>query len=265
MKLNKILLLSLIMLGSTLLVHCQNQSIKFIENDLDAAKEMALESKKLIFVDAYATWCGPCKWMSANIFTNDLVADYYNENFVNLKLNMEKGDGKDFAKKYSIRAYPTLVFIDGEGNVHHRKVGALREPESFVALGETAQSEIKNLKAMHDKYQKGELSKEFITEYLKVLKSAGEKRSGVLAAFYAKIEPAQFQEKDVFEMIVEFDNSVNSKAIEYILENRALFNEKYEEETKELLYDNHLEWVMDKASGKKEDRKEMELRMIKVK
>jgi len=41
---------------------------------------MAKQENKLIFLDAYASWCGPCKWMAANMFTNDTIADYYNKN-----------------------------------------------------------------------------------------------------------------------------------------------------------------------------------------
>ena len=65
---------------------------------------------KLVFMDAYATWCGPCKWMSANVFTDPKVADYFNANFVNIKMDMEKGEGPELARQFNLRAYPTLVF-----------------------------------------------------------------------------------------------------------------------------------------------------------
>ena len=44
--------------------------------------------------------------------TNDTVADFYNENFINLKLNMEKDEGLEFAKTQSVRYYPTLLFMN---------------------------------------------------------------------------------------------------------------------------------------------------------
>ena len=75
----------------------QDNSIEFIDNDFAKAKEAAKKSGKLIFVDAYTTWCGPCKWMAANKFTNDTIAEFYNKNFISLKMDMEKGDGKEMA------------------------------------------------------------------------------------------------------------------------------------------------------------------------
>ncbi|MDZ7846006.1 MAG: thioredoxin family protein [Owenweeksia sp.] len=54
------------------------------------ALQAAEEEGKPIFMDCYTTWCGPCKWMSANIFTQQEVGDYYNENYVCVKFDMEK-------------------------------------------------------------------------------------------------------------------------------------------------------------------------------
>ena len=106
-------------------VFAQNRSIDFIDNDLKAAQAKSKETGKIIFVDAYTTWCGPCKWMSKHMFTNDTIADFFNQNFVNLKMDMEKeGDGVEMAKWYGIRSYPTLIFLDADGNMLHRLSGA---------------------------------------------------------------------------------------------------------------------------------------------
>src|SRR3989304_4987727 len=59
----------------------------------------AKKENKMVMVDAYTTWCGPCKWMAKNIFPNDTVADFYNKHFINAKFDMEKGEGKILAGK----------------------------------------------------------------------------------------------------------------------------------------------------------------------
>ena len=79
--------------------HDKSEGIEFLPMSLNEAKTFAASTQKLIFIDCYTTWCGPCKWMSANIFTNDTVAQFYNRNFLCLKMDMEKGEGKSIARK----------------------------------------------------------------------------------------------------------------------------------------------------------------------
>ena len=85
--------------------------IAFAKTSLSELLQTAEKSNKLIFVDAYTTWCGPCKWMAANVFKNSEAIEFYDKNFLSIKLDMEKGEGLNFAKKYGIEAYPTYVFF----------------------------------------------------------------------------------------------------------------------------------------------------------
>jgi thiol-disulfide isomerase/thioredoxin len=116
--------------------------INFESTAWKVAAEKAAKNNQLLFVDAYATWCGPCKWMSANVFTDKSVGEYYNANFVNLKLDMETADGKSFGMKYPVAAYPTLMFIDPKGNLVYKIEGS-RPAADFLAEGKTAKSKYK--------------------------------------------------------------------------------------------------------------------------
>lgn len=118
----------------TYVVNAQNKHINFETGNLASVFEKAKKEKKLIFVDAFTVWCGPCKQMAKSVFTNDSVADYYNSTFVNLKLDMEKGEGLEFAKKYDVHCYPNLMYLDGNENVVHRTAGS-RTASDFIALG----------------------------------------------------------------------------------------------------------------------------------
>ena len=106
--------------------------ISFEELSLEAALEKAQLENKLVFVDAYAVWCGPCKWMDNNVFTDKKVGETYNEKFVNLKINMESKEGKAFAKKYPVAAYPTFLYLDTKGNVVHLVEGSC-DVNTFIA------------------------------------------------------------------------------------------------------------------------------------
>ncbi len=103
----------------------QIKSIQFESGSWEQIKARSANENKLIFLDAYAPWCGICKRMDRNVFTSDTVADYFNTNFINARINMESGEGIEIAKQYNVNAYPTLLFIDGQGTVRHGAVGYL--------------------------------------------------------------------------------------------------------------------------------------------
>jgi thiol-disulfide isomerase/thioredoxin len=134
----------------------QNRSIQFETNSFSEILAKAKKENKLVFLDAYTTWCGPCKWMSKNIFTNDNVADYFNSNFVNAKFDMEKGEGIDLAKKYNVRCYPNLLFLDGDGNLVHRSAGASRDESDYISLGEIAKDPTKNYASIETQFNTAE-------------------------------------------------------------------------------------------------------------
>ena len=100
------------------------QGIDFSGLTFEEAKVEAIENNQLIFVDAYTTWCGPCKQMAATSFKDEEVSSMFNEKFINLKIDCEEeSQGTQFAKDYKIKAYPTLLIINGEGTVVKRAIG----------------------------------------------------------------------------------------------------------------------------------------------
>lgn len=105
-----------------------NSGIKFDKLSWAKALKQAKDSDKLIFVDVHTSWCGPCKEMARTTFQSDEVGKVFNKKFINLKIDAETdADGPDLAKKYSVTAYPTLLFINGEGKLVKRLVGKQSE------------------------------------------------------------------------------------------------------------------------------------------
>ncbi len=111
----------------------QAQQVEFFKGTFAEAQEKADDEGKLIFMDAYTTWCAPCKWMNANVFTNAQVAEYFNKHFVNLKMDMEKGEGPTLARKYRVVAYPSLFFLNADGSVAKRETG-MKNVEQLLAI-----------------------------------------------------------------------------------------------------------------------------------
>jgi thiol:disulfide interchange protein len=106
--------------------------IDFSDISLEEAKTLAKKKKKIIFIDAYASWCGPCKMLDKNTFSDASVGTYFNDKFINLKIDCEKHpDGRKVASTYSVSAYPTLIWIDADGNLVKKEVG-YKSPEQLL-------------------------------------------------------------------------------------------------------------------------------------
>ena len=88
---------------------CLFAQTNFEELSLPEAIEKAKEKGKMVFVDCYTSWCGPCKYMADKIFTQKEMGEYLNSRFVCVKYDMERGDGPDIAVKYNVAAYPTFL------------------------------------------------------------------------------------------------------------------------------------------------------------
>lgn len=116
--------------------------IKFIEEDWTKALAKAKKEKKLIFLDAYTTWCGPCKMLKRNTFPDKAVGEFFNKNFVNVELDMEKGEGLAVAAKFGVNAYPTLLFADAEGNMVTFTQGYM-EAKQLLEFGNYGLSKVK--------------------------------------------------------------------------------------------------------------------------
>lgn len=115
----------------------QTDGIKFSKMTLEEAKKEAAKQNKLIFIDAYTEWCGPCKIMAKTSFKDADVAKLFNDNFINLQIEMEKDeDRKEVAMKYTVKAYPTLLIIDSKGNLVKQTLG-LQSAERLLSFGKS--------------------------------------------------------------------------------------------------------------------------------
>ena len=111
--------------------------IKFDHSTLAKAKTEAQNSKKLIFIDVYTTWCGPCKEMAKTTFTDEEVGELFNKKFVNLKIDAENdSDGAYIASNFKVNAYPTLLFLDENGKLLKKLVGK-QSKEKLMSIAES--------------------------------------------------------------------------------------------------------------------------------
>ena len=111
------------------------KGIEFMAGGWKKAVAEAGDSKRLIFVDVYTDWCGPCKKMSQEVFSDSEVGNFFNTWFINVKVDAEdEGEGSEFADNYGINSYPTLLVFDNKGYELGRVIGGL-DKSDFLAMG----------------------------------------------------------------------------------------------------------------------------------
>lgn len=107
----------------------KSNGITFSNTSWTAALKKAKAEHKLVFVDAYADWCGPCKQLKVSTFVSPQVGLYFNTHFVNLAMNAEKGAGVTFATTWELDSFPTLYFFTDAGKLIAKKEGFLSANE----------------------------------------------------------------------------------------------------------------------------------------
>lgn len=109
-------------------------SINFQNLTLQKALNLAKKQHKKVFINVYATWCGPCKMMMAKTYTNATVGSYFNQNFVNINLDVEHNpEGMAIAKRYKVMAHPCLLFLNPDGSLAGKIMGYY-QGESLLAM-----------------------------------------------------------------------------------------------------------------------------------
>lgn len=204
------------------------QGIEFFEGDFKEAKELAQKQDKLIFVDCYTTWCGPCKRMSNSIFPDEGVGKVYNKNYISLKLDMEKEQGMRFGKKYPVSAYPTMFYLDSEGEIIQKVVGG-KTIQDFIAIGKKMIKQNDRSDSYAKQFEDGNRDYDFILKYVKELNKVG-KSPIALANKYFKEDPAiDSNQKAVLllEAVTEADSKLFDQLISLKSEAINSTSEKY--------------------------------------
>lgn len=194
------------------------QGIEFFQGSWKDAMAKAKAEDKLLFVDAYAKWCGPCKSMAKNVFTQQKAGDYFNANFINLKLDMEEEDGVTFGHKYPVSAYPTLMFLDGDGKLVKKIVGG-QQVDGLIAHGIDANKKNDKSGKFEEKYLAGDRSYDLVYNYVKALNAAG-KPSLKISNEYLNSNPAITENQKV-ALIFEAATDADSKLFEFVLANKS--------------------------------------------
>lgn len=134
---------------------------------LEQASAKAKAENKLIFLDCYTQWCGPCKKMTRDVFPQEKVGAYMNPKFVSIKIDMEGTYGAPLAKKLQIQAYPTFVIFNADAQEISRFLG-YHAADDFIKVVEEKSADNAST-ALEQRWKAGDRDPQFLMEYLQTL------------------------------------------------------------------------------------------------
>ncbi len=185
------------------------QGIRFFEGTWSEALAKAKAEDRLIFADAFASWCGPCKRMAATVFTDPKVGEFFNAEFINVKYDMEKPENAEFARRYPVSAYPTLMIIDPDGKVVQKHVGGLTA-EGLIAFGQKALGPRSVSEDAAKEYESGNRDPQVVLRYIRALNRAGQPSLRVTNDYLSTLKDysAPITRQIILEGAVEADSRV---------------------------------------------------------
>ncbi|HQV78616.1 MAG TPA: thioredoxin domain-containing protein [Chitinophagales bacterium] len=210
--------------------------------------EKAKAENKFIFLDAYASWCGPCKWMAKEVFPKAEVGNALNPNYINAKIDMEKGEGIDLAKKYNVRNYPTYLFFNANGELIHRSLGSMPAKDFINLCNNTLKPEHQFI-TLKNKYLDGDRDTTFLRNYISIANYAQDSSAQTALKEFLSITKFELSTANI-ELIFNTTNSIHDTGYSIMHANKekfiSLLGKKIIETTEE-----DLVWVEAKNASKK--------------
>src|SRR3989338_4127117 len=175
---------NILALGALLLLQQTSfAGIEFQHLNFNQALEKARAENKLVFIDVFAVWCCPCKYLTAEVFTDEALGDYINTHFIAIKIDGEKADGPDLMLQYDISAYPTMLFVSPDQEVRKRLVGAESADIILGAAKIAVDPSLSPTAASEKRFNEGERDREFLKEYVNILLAEDLETEAVVSAF----------------------------------------------------------------------------------
>lgn len=200
------------------------QGIDFSHGTWKEVLAKAKQEDKLVFVDVYTSWCGPCKKMVAEVFPLKEVGDVFNPAFVNYKIDAEKGEGIQIAKQFGVKSYPTYLFVNGDGVLIYRS-GGYNPSKIFLneaAIAVKEKHDPKPLAKWEDEYNSGKKDKDFLMGYIKKRAVVKAPNGPLLEEAFPLLEESDFSNKEFMSTVFAFDPNMTfvpgGKIYNYVLE-----------------------------------------------
>ena len=225
----------------------------------------AKANNKYIFVDCFTTWCGPCKYMSKEIFTKKEVGQFYNKNYINVSyqfdatinddslIKFEYSDVQFIKKTYNISSYPTYLYFNPFGELVHRDGGSCDETV-FITKGNNALNPLNQYYTQLKIYDEKKSDAIYLRNLtMLALKSQNAVATAKYAKEYINLEPNILEDKENLIFIYETARTTKDTSFNLIMKNLKNFqtvidSQKLVNTLKTIIFEselaaNYLYWV----------------------
>ena len=202
------------------------QGIAFDDLTFQQALNRAKAEDKLVFMDCYTTWCSPCKYLSEQVFTQIEVGDFFNKNFINLKMDMEKGEGRELLARFEIKAYPTLLLIRPDGTLQHRILGSM-DARALITAVQEGMDEKSSFTFLEKEFDNGNRDPKLVGRYFAMLvkNKINDKAQQIANELYASIPPERLiGEEFWFLFSTPALNGWKSERCTFLIANKSQFD-----------------------------------------
>jgi thioredoxin-related protein len=192
--------------------------------------QRAKAEKKMIFIDCFTTWCGPCKLMEKTVYPQEKVGAFFNKNFLCVKVQMDKtskdddfvrswyNDALRIEKTYSIDAFPTFLFLSHEGVPIHRASGGFSVDKFLLIAADALNPETQSY-TLATKYNPENMdTAEMKKVALSIRRSAPELAGKIALAYFLKLSVREISNNENLHLLRLFSNhpSIQEFATKYI-------------------------------------------------
>lgn len=216
-----------------ILVHAQDSvGIKFKKfENWDAVVNQAKKEKKYIFIDCFATWCGPCKKMDVSVFKSEDVGKYFESNFISIKVQFDSTNfddhntiqwreiAKHLKDTHLVKSFPTYLFFSSDGEIVHRKSGFMEEKD-FLLLASTATDSNKQIYPLLNKFKAGIFDTSNLVSLAYFAKSLNQKDVAIdISDSYLRLwkKAPKFTKEDI-GFLTNFSMNTETEAFNLLLE-----------------------------------------------
>jgi len=197
-----------------------NAQVKFQDIEWELALKNSKQEGKPIFLYGTTSWCEPCQAMDLYTFSDLEVANYFNDRFINIKLDLEEYPGIEIAEAYDILIGRGMLCVNEDAGVLHRGCGSMDSSE-FLELGK-AVFRSDNLRSYDERFKDGEKSFEFIAEYIDLKNEMCLNAAGFAQNLMDQIPDNELSNASSFQLIVRYQWDIFSREFQFLLKNQSV-------------------------------------------
>lgn len=201
----------------------------FNEDEWQSTLKSAKDQNKLILVDLYTSWCGYCKKMDREVFSDEDFREELALNYVAVKMNAESPYGYNFAQQNQVEGYPTFVVFDGTG-ITVGKVEGYQPLREFRKSTQRIYKKASKSHAYEKRFKKGKLNNKELSEYYAITKDEATRES-IYNKLMSQLTDENLLSGNYESFIKASAFNLDQRTTKVMLQNKVVFIENYGEET----------------------------------